>query len=88
MNHLQSIAEVERKIAALEALRGTPSEPPALDAQVGQLRRTREWHAVRLDQEHHNVGTSSLYERSGRSKRTAIRRNTALDQPLSTLALA
>jgi hypothetical protein len=87
LNHVESIAEVERKIAALEAQRGAPDEPPALDAQIGALRRTRAWHAVRLDQTHPNVGTASLFERSGRSKRSARRAPSAPDTPLSGLAL-
>lgn len=72
MNHQANIIEAQAKIAALEALRGTRDEPPALDAQIGQLRRTVRWHSVRLEQDHHNVGRSSLYARSGRSKRSAL----------------
>jgi hypothetical protein len=88
MNHLVCMAEVEGKIAQLEGLRGTPSEPPALDALIGCLRRTRAWHSVRLDQQHPNVGKASLFERSGRSKRTNRSPHSVSDQPLDGLVLA
>lgn len=80
------IAELRTEIEALEALRGTPNEPPALNAQLGQLQRTLRWHEARLDPPHHNTGSTSLYERSGRSKRTRRRFNTALDYPVVSLA--
>lgn len=88
MNHQANIAEVQAKISALEALRGTPDEPPALDAQIGQLRRTARWHTVRLEQDHHNVGRSSLYARSGRSKRSAILNRTPVNEAPLASALA
>lgn len=80
------IAEIRAEIDALNALRGTPQEPPALDAQLGQLQRTLRWHESRLDPPHHNTGSASLYERSGRSKRARRRYNPALDYPAVTLA--
>lgn len=88
MNHLDCITAAEVKIAALEALRGTPQEPPALDALIGVLRRTRTWHSVRLDQQHPNIGSASLFERSGRSKRTTRSPHSVSDQPLDGLVLA
>lgn len=86
MNHQANIVEVEARIAALEALRGSSDEPPALDAQIGQLRRTVRWHSVRLAQAHHNTGSASLYARSGRSKRSALVYRTPVNEaPLASV---
>ena len=85
MGNQTRIIELQAEIAALERLRGTAQEPPALDAQVGQLRRTLQWHESRLDPPHHNTGEVSLYERSGRSKRAKRRFDPARDYPLVSL---
>lgn len=83
MQHLNHVAQLEAEISALEKKRGTREEPPALDAQIGILRRTRDWHAARLDQRPRNVGKSSLYEKGGRSQRKhGIRHNRFLETPL------
>lgn len=76
------IRALRDEIAALEALRGTPQQPPALDAQVGQLQRTLRWHESRLEPPHHNTGSASIYERNGRSKRTTRRFDAARDYPV------
>jgi transcription termination factor NusB len=86
MNRLEHIARLEAEISALESLRGTDREPPALDAQIGQHLRTLAWHRVRLDETHHNVGRASLYDRSGKSKRA--RRAVERDFPLVGLAVS
>lgn len=85
MDKQTRITQLQAEIARLEALRGTAEEPPALDAQVGQLRRTLAWHEARLGPSHYNVGSASLYERTGRSKRTVKRFNPALDYPAFSL---
>ena len=79
------IAEIRAEIAQLDALRGTSQEPVALDAQIGQLQRTLRWHETRLDPPHPNTGRLSLYERSGRSKRSVRRFPVALDYPAISL---
>lgn len=79
------IAEIRAEIEALSALRGTPDAPVALEAQIGQLRRTLKWHETRLDPPHYNTGRLSLYDRNGRSKRTVKRFPSALDYPVLSL---
>jgi len=79
------IAEIRAEIAQLTALRGTPQEPVALDAQIGQLQRTLRWHETRLDPPHPNTGRLSVYERSGRSKRSVRHFPAYRDLPVVSL---
>jgi hypothetical protein len=81
MDKQQRITEIQAEIAALEAVRGTPEQPVALDAQLGQLQRTLRWHMRRLDPPHYNTGRSSLYDRNGRSKRNVRRLPVQADYP-------
>lgn len=81
MGKTSRISEIQAEIRRLEALRGTPEQPPALEALLGQLRRTLQWHASRIDPPHYNTATVSLYERSGRSKRAKRRFNVQRDYP-------
>jgi hypothetical protein len=85
MDKQQRISEIQAEIAHLEAVRGTPGEPVALDAQLGQLQRTLRWHMRRLDPPHFNTGRSSLYDRNGRSKRTVRRPLPQADYPAVSL---
>ncbi len=81
--HLQHIERLEREIAELRRLEGTPEAPPAVKALIAQKLRTLDLHMQRAYPSPSNVGVCSLNTPGGHSQRKYVdRRQRSSDTPV------